>query len=85
MSNRRYRRTRHINAQHNEWVQVHRPRAAASASGSSSGGGDWVGAALIVVGWVVAAVALVALLTSIMPYLVFGALCWGALNVFVRK
>lgn len=79
MKRKHYSRVRHVHADSNEWVRVHRP---ASSSIIPAGMGGWVAkAAAVVVGLMVA----IWIIQQILPWLIFGALVWGALQFFGKR
>ena len=72
---------RHVRADKNEWVHVHRNTS------SSGGSADWLGAVLGMAGPILMGLvwlAIIAMVISFLPYIIFGAMLLGALKLFAK-
>lgn len=76
------RKIKHVRANHDEYVHVHRPAPLVSPSGGweqlAPTVGKWVAGVCLVL-WVLN------LLLPYLPWLILGAICWGALQVLGKK
>lgn len=68
------RKIRHIHAENNGWVRVHR---AQSTTHPASNRGDWLWAAGFKIGGAILAFVIICkIITALMPFLLLGALGW---------